>query len=150
MEGRHGVSANVMAERSSDEASAAELADTLKALSHPARVRIVELIHERGGEICVCEFAGRLDLSQPTISHHLKILRDAGLIASRQEGTWVYHTVRRQAVAALVERLAAWASVPGGGTALEGDSGLEAASGLEGRVDRVRCCPPSEGRGPDD
>ena len=117
------------------EARVTELATTLKALSHPSRVQIVELIHERGGEICVCEFAGRLDLSQPTISHHLKILRDAGLIASRQEGTWVYHTVRRDAVAALVERLAAWASAP------EGPGGVE---------DRAPCCSPSAGRGPGD
>lgn len=90
-----------------------ELAAKLKALAHPARARIVELIHERGGEICVCEFAGRLDLSQPTISHHLKVLREAGLIESRQEGTWVYHTVRREAIGALVERLTEWASDPG-------------------------------------
>ncbi|HKK08616.1 MAG TPA: metalloregulator ArsR/SmtB family transcription factor [Gemmatimonadota bacterium] len=84
----------------------------LKALAHPARHRIVELIHERGGEICVCEFADRLDLSQPTISHHLRVLREAGLIDSRQEGTWVYHTIRRETVAALAGRLAAWAERP--------------------------------------
>lgn len=79
-----------------------------KALSHPARYRIVELIHARGGEICVCEFGDHLDLSQPTISHHLRVLREAGLLESRQEGTWVYHSVRREAVAALVASLAAW------------------------------------------
>ena len=84
----------------------------LKALSHPARHRIVELIHERGGEICVCEFADHLDLSQPTISHHLRVLREAGLIDSRQEGTWVYHTIRRDTVVALAGRLAAWAQGP--------------------------------------
>ncbi|HKK26738.1 MAG TPA: metalloregulator ArsR/SmtB family transcription factor [Gemmatimonadota bacterium] len=89
--------------------------EALKALAHPARFRIVELIHEGGGEICVCEFADRLDLSQPTISHHLKVLREAGLIRSRQEGTWVFHSVRREAVAALVERLAAWTEDAGEG-----------------------------------
>jgi ArsR family transcriptional regulator len=94
------------------EAGSAALAQTLKALAHPARVRIMEIIHERGGEICVCEFAGRLDLSQPTISHHLKILREAGLIESRQQGTWVYHTVRRDAVAALAESLGVWSRRP--------------------------------------
>jgi len=123
------VGTGTLRETHPEEADAARLAATLKALSHPSRVQIVELIHERGGEICVCEFAGRLDLSQPTISHHLKILRDAGLIASRQEGTWVYHTVRRDAVAALVERLAAWASVP------------EDGSEPRGGEDRAPCCP---------
>lgn len=131
------MSVSTVEGRRADGATTAELADTLKALSHPARVQIVELIHERGGEICVCEFAGRLDLSQPTISHHLKILREAGLIASRQEGTWVYHTVRRDAVAALVKRLGAWASAPEGG------------SRLEGGEDRAPCCTPSAERGPD-
>jgi ArsR family transcriptional regulator len=130
------VGTSTLRETHAEEADAARLAATLKALSHPARVQIVELIHERGGEICVCEFAGRLDLSQPTISHHLKILRDAGLIASRQEGTWVYHTVRRDAVAALVGRLAAWASVPEGG------------SETEDGEDRAPCCPTSTERGP--
>jgi len=96
-----------MATAATDTASTRDIR-ALKALSHPARFRIVELIHEGGGEICVCEFADRLDLSQPTISHHLKVLREAGLIRSRQEGTWVYHSVRREAVASLVERLAAW------------------------------------------
>jgi len=85
-----------------------ELAARLKALGHPARLHIVELIHERGGEICVCEFAPRLGLSQPTISHHLKVLREAGLIESRQEGTWVYHTIRRAAVSELLDAVGSW------------------------------------------
>lgn len=111
-------------------AASEELATTLKALAHPARVRIVEMIHARGGEICVCEFAGHLDLSQPTISHHLRVLRDAGLIESRQEGTWVYHTVRREAMAAVVGRLAEWASAP------------------RERRTASACCSPDSGPGP--
>lgn len=94
----------------------------LKALGNEARFRIMELIHEHGGEICVCEFAGRLDLSQPTISHHLKVLREAGLIESRQKGTWVYHTVRREAVGELVDRLASWADGPAPGSVRTGPS----------------------------
>lgn len=80
----------------------------LKALAHPARWTMMELIHRGGGEICVCEFQEHLDLSQPTISHHLKTLREAGLIVSRQEGTWVYHTIRPDAVHGLIERLERW------------------------------------------
>lgn len=80
----------------------------LRALAHPARWRIMELIHRGGGEICVCEFQEHLDLSQPTISHHLKTLRDASLIESRQEGTWVYHTIRRGEVAEITGVLERW------------------------------------------
>lgn len=86
-----------------------EVTPALKALAHPARWTMMELIHRGGGEICVCEFQDHLDLSQPTISHHLKTLREAGLIESRQEGTWVYHTLRRESARALAARLERWA-----------------------------------------
>lgn len=86
-----------------------EPTDALKALAHPARWTMMELIHRGGGDICVCAFQEHLDLSQPTISHHLKTLREAGLIESRQEGTWVYHTLRREAAGALAARLERWA-----------------------------------------
>lgn len=65
----------------------------LKALAHPVRLRMVDLIHRQGGELCVCEFECHFDLTQPTISHHLKILRDAGMIQSRQDGSWVRHSI---------------------------------------------------------
>ena len=80
----------------------------LKALSNPVRLRMVDLIYHGGGEICVCEFKDHFDLSQPTISHHLKVLREAGLIHSRQEGTYVYHRVDPASfgtLSALMERL---------------------------------------------
>ena len=80
---------------------AVALATRLKALAHPVRLRMVDLIHQHGGEICVCEFEHHFDLKQPTISHHLKILREAGLIRSRQEGSWVHHFVEPGAFSAL-------------------------------------------------
>ena len=76
--------------------------DQIKALAHPVRLKMVDVIYDRGGEICVCEFMEVFDLSQPTISHHLKVLRDAGLITSRREGTFVHHRV----VPAAFDRLA--------------------------------------------
>ncbi len=85
-----------------------ERADQLKALASPVRLRMVDLIYEGGGEICVCEIQEHFDLSQPTISHHLKVLREAGLIHSRQEGTYVYHRVDPASfgtLSALMERL---------------------------------------------
>jgi ArsR family transcriptional regulator len=85
-----------------------EHADRLKALSSPVRLRMVDLIYHGGGEICVCEIQEHFDLSQPTISHHLKVLREAGLIQRRQDGTFVYHRVNADAftgLAALMDRL---------------------------------------------
>ncbi|MFC0037323.1 ArsR/SmtB family transcription factor [Actinomadura rayongensis] len=75
-----------------DEAEAADLAKVFKALSDPVRLRLLNLIasHE-GGEACVCDLTGPFDLTAPTISHHLKVLRQAGLIEGERRGTWVYY-----------------------------------------------------------
>jgi ArsR family transcriptional regulator len=67
-----------------------------KALSHPVRVKMLDIIRQAEGDVCVCDVEGNFDLSQPTISHHLKILRDSGLIESQQRGLWVYHRLRPQ------------------------------------------------------
>lgn len=68
------------------------LAQTLKALADPVRLQLVSLIaaHE-GGEACVCDLTGPFDLSGPTISHHLKVLRTAGIVSSERRGTWVHY-----------------------------------------------------------
>jgi len=86
-------------------------ADRLKALSNPVRLRMVDLIYDGGGEICVCEFTEHFDLSQPTISHHLKVLRDAGLIRSRRDGTFVYHRVVPGAFTGLSDLMSRFATV---------------------------------------
>ena len=71
---------------------AAELAGVFKALGDPVRLRLLSLIASRtGGEVCVCELTPAFELSQPTISHHLKLLRQAGLIDCERRGTWVYY-----------------------------------------------------------
>lgn len=71
---------------------AAELAAVFKALGDPVRLRLLSLIASRaGGEVCVCELTTGFELSQPTISHHLKLLRQAGLIDCQRRGTWVYY-----------------------------------------------------------
>ncbi|MFD7509190.1 ArsR/SmtB family transcription factor [Streptomyces sp. NPDC059853] len=75
-----------------DEAQSAELAQVFKALGDPVRVRLLSMIASQpGGEICVCDLTPAFDLSQPTISHHLKLLRQAGLIDSERRGTWVHY-----------------------------------------------------------
>lgn len=75
-----------------NEQDAGELARVFKALGDPVRLRLLSLIASRdGGEVCVCDLTPAFALSQPTISHHLKLLREAGLIGSERRGTWVYY-----------------------------------------------------------
>ncbi|MCX5166585.1 ArsR/SmtB family transcription factor [Streptomyces antibioticus] len=78
-----------------DETQAADLAKVFKALGDPVRLRLMSMIASRGqgGEVCVCELTPAFELSQPTISHHLKLLRQAGLIDCERRGTWVYYWV---------------------------------------------------------
>ncbi|WP_343710572.1 metalloregulator ArsR/SmtB family transcription factor [Mycobacterium sp.] len=76
------------------EASAAALVPMFKALGDPVRLRLVSLIASHaGGEACVCDISATINLAQPTISHHLKVLRSAGLLGSQRRGTWVYYWV---------------------------------------------------------
>lgn len=84
------------------EQDAAELSRMFKALSDPIRLRLLSLIASHaGGEACVCDLIGPFDVSQPTISHHLKVLREAGLVGSERRGTWVYYWVLPAALAKL-------------------------------------------------
>jgi ArsR family transcriptional regulator len=80
-------------------AQAVELSRMFKAMGDPVRLRLLSLIasHE-GGEACVCDLSGVFDLTGPTISHHLKVLREAGLISGERRGTWVYYRLRPDAL----------------------------------------------------
>jgi ArsR family transcriptional regulator len=69
----------------------------LRALAHPVRLRMVELIRQAGGGICVCQFENHFELTQPTITHHLKVLRDAGLVLSDRKGTWMHQYLNEEA-----------------------------------------------------
>ncbi|MFJ8685470.1 ArsR/SmtB family transcription factor [Micromonospora wenchangensis] len=78
------------------------LARGFKALGDPVRLRLLSLIAARaGGEVCVCELTGAFALTGPTISHHLKVLREAGLIDCQRRGTWVYYWIVPARLAAL-------------------------------------------------
>lgn len=81
---------------------AAGVAPLLKALADPARLRLLSLVasHE-GGEACVCDLNDAFDLSQPTISHHLKVLHSAGLLEREKRGVWVYYRVNTPVMADL-------------------------------------------------
>ena len=86
---------------------AAGLARVFKALADPVRLRLVSLIGAHAGdEACVCDLTSAFGLTQPTISHHLKVLREAGIIISERRGTWVYYRVVPGALAALSAHLA--------------------------------------------
>lgn len=86
------------------EAAAAELAGLLKAVADPVRLRLLSLIASNAsGEVCVCDLTGAFDLTAPTISHHLKVLRTAGLIDCERRGTWVYYWAVPGVVARLGE-----------------------------------------------
>lgn len=87
---------------------AGDLARMFKALGDPARLRLLSLIASHaGGEACVCDISDSFDLSQPTISHHLKVLREAGLLDCERRGTWVYYWVIPAALQQLSSILAA-------------------------------------------
>jgi ArsR family transcriptional regulator, arsenate/arsenite/antimonite-responsive transcriptional repressor len=91
------------------EEEAEATAAVFRALSDPARVRIVNVLAASGGEVCVCELTEPLGLTQPTVSHHMKKLLDAGLIQREQRGKWAYFTLNRGAA----ERLLAVADLRG-------------------------------------
>lgn len=94
----------------SDEAAAAT-ADVFKALADPARVRIVNVLATSGEPVCVCHLIEPLGLSQPTVSHHLKTLVEAGLLEREQRGRWAHYALHPQAaetLAAVVDLKGAW------------------------------------------
>ncbi len=94
------------------QAEADVLADRFKAIGHPIRLQIVDLLSRFGGEVCVCDVEAHFSLSQPTISHHLRVLRRAGLIEAEQRGLWIYYVTAPAALATLQDFLAALEGQP--------------------------------------
>ena len=82
---------------------------TLKALSHPVRLKIMHILRGSGGQVCVCDIEAQFELSQPTISHHLRLLREAGLVETEQRGPWVHYSVRPGGLDVLTRHIAALA-----------------------------------------
>src|SRR6476620_2744166 len=82
--------------------AAERIAPLLKALAEPVRLRLMSLVASHAdGEACVCDLNNTFDLSPPTISHHLKVIHEAGLLNRTKRGTWVYYSVRSDALADL-------------------------------------------------
>ena len=85
---------------------AIRLAAVAKALGDPVRLQLVDVLRKHAGKVCVCELVPLFDLSQPTVSHHLRVLRDAGILGSERQGLWAYYYV----VPGALEVLAEWLS----------------------------------------
>ena len=85
---------------------AVRMASVAKALGDPVRVQLVDVLRKHAGKVCVCELVPLFDLSQPTVSHHLKVLRQAGVVGSEREGLWAYYFVMPDAL----KELSAWLS----------------------------------------
>lgn len=82
--------------------AAAELATGFTALADPVRLRVLSMLADAvGGEVCVCDFVGPLGKSQPTISHHMKILSEAGLVQGDRRGRWVWYSLNHERLAQL-------------------------------------------------
>jgi ArsR family transcriptional regulator len=89
-----------------ERAQAERMARIAKALGDPIRIQLVDVLRKHAGKVCVCELVPLFDLSQPTISHHLKVLRQAGLVGSERQGLWAYYYVIPDALT----ELSAWLS----------------------------------------
>jgi ArsR family transcriptional regulator len=89
-----------------ERAQAERMAAIARALADPIRLQLVDVLRKHAGQVCVCELVPLFDLSQPTVSHHLKVLRDAGIVDSERRGLWAYYYVIPDAL----EELSAWLS----------------------------------------
>ena len=85
---------------------AVRMAAIAKALGDPVRLQLVDVLRKHAGKVCVCELVPLFELSQPTVSHHLKVLREAGIVGSERQGLWAYYYVIPDAL----EELSAWLS----------------------------------------
>lgn len=83
---------------------AERMAEVAKALGDPIRLQLVDVLRKHAGKVCVCELVPLFEVGQPTVSHHLKVLRGAGIVGSERQGLWAYYYVRPEAL----EEFAAW------------------------------------------
>jgi ArsR family transcriptional regulator len=89
-----------------DAQGAASVAKIAKALSDPIRLQLVDVLRKHAGKVCVCELTPLFDVGQPTVSHHLKVLREAGIVDSERQGLWAYYYVNPEAL----KELSGWLS----------------------------------------
>ena len=80
-------------------AQAQQISDDLQLFAHPVRLQILDILGQHGGQVCVCDLEAALPVKQPTVSHHLKLLREAGVVDCERHGLWAYYFLKREAVA---------------------------------------------------
>ena len=86
-------------------AEAERLADDLAVIGHPVRMQLLNVLARSAGRVCVCDLEAAVPVKQPTVSHHLKLLREAGLVGVERDGLWAYYFLERAALAALRTRI---------------------------------------------
>ena len=84
---------------------ASAVARDFDVLAHPVRLQLLDMLARNEGRVCVCDLEASVPVKQPTVSHHLRLLREANLVESEKVGQWVYYRVRRDALRALRERV---------------------------------------------
>lgn len=92
-----------------DAESADQIATILKALGHPIRIQIMHILGRLGGQVCVCDIEAHFEIKQPTVSHHLRKLREAGLVDAEQRGLYAYYRIRPEMVGFVRRQLEAFA-----------------------------------------
>lgn len=88
------------------ERAAQRLADDFAILAHPIRLQLLDVLARNEGRVCVCDLEAAVPVKQPTVSHHLRLLREAGLVESEKSGLWAYYRVNRDALQAARARIA--------------------------------------------
>jgi ArsR family transcriptional regulator len=85
---------------------AQRLTTDLEVLAHPMRLQLLDVLARNEGRVCVCDLEASVPVKQPTVSHHLRLLREAGLVEVERQGLWAYYSVNRQALDGLRDRIA--------------------------------------------
>ena len=78
---------------------AQQISDDIQLFAHPIRLQILDILGQQAGQVCVCDLEAALPVKQPTVSHHLRLLREAGVIDCERHGLWAYYFLKRDAVA---------------------------------------------------
>jgi ArsR family transcriptional regulator len=85
--------------------AAEQLSGDFQILGHPVRLQLLDVLARHAGQVCVCDLEAAVPVKQPTVSHHLRLLREAGLVDCERHGQWAYYFIRRAAFGALRERI---------------------------------------------
>jgi ArsR family transcriptional regulator, arsenate/arsenite/antimonite-responsive transcriptional repressor len=97
---------DLQAELSPNEAQS--LSEAMQLLGHPVRLQILDVLARHAGQVCVCDLEAAVPVKQPTVSHHLRLLREAGLVDCERHGQWAYYFVQRERLAAIRAQVGGW------------------------------------------